>query len=151
MEFEINHIAYGSTEEYTQMAEYCTANNLWIDEIEPDEDGRRRFQLQNLPQQILSPEEIQERLTSIIQYKLDSFARTRNYDSIISCCSYFNSKDEKFSKEAEQCIDLRDATWRKAYEILDDVKSGKRNIPTEEELLEELGLNNLKWFDEVEE
>lgn len=83
--------------------------------------------------------------SSIIQNALDSFAQTRLYDSIGSVCSYYNSTDAIFRREAVYCTELRDKTWRQGYKILDEVLAGTRAIPTEEELLELLPVSKAKW------
>lgn len=88
---------------------------------------------------------LQAEFTSAIQERLDSFAQTRGYDNIMSACSYFGSGNPRFKAEADRAIALRDATWAKCYEILDDVQSGKRPIPTPEELFAELPA--LEWED----
>lgn len=45
MEYEINYIFYDD-EDYSNVANYCNNNNLVIVEIERDEEGKRRFQIQ---------------------------------------------------------------------------------------------------------
>lgn len=69
-------------------------------------------------------------ITSMTQKRLDSFARTRNYDSILSACTYAASLIPKFKSEGQYCVQVRDATWNKLYEIFGQVKSGERKTPT---------------------
>jgi hypothetical protein len=67
--------------------------------------------------------------TSAIQKRLDDFARTRNYDSILSACTYATSAVSKFKAEGQACVNLRDVTWAAAYDILGKVQAGKRTMP----------------------
>ena len=63
-------------------------------------------------------EQIIAQYTTGVQQHLDAFARTRNYDDILSAATY--------------------ATWAKCYEILAAVEAGSRSMPTLEELVFEL-------------
>ena len=65
-----------------------------------------------------------------IQQRLDYFARERNYDGILSACTYVSSTVPKFKSEGQACVNLRDATWAAAYDILAKVQSGQRPMPT---------------------
>ena len=78
------------------------------------------------------------RLTSAIQSMLDDKAKERNYDSILSLCTYATSTAAKFSKEGQAAVEWRDEVWAKGYAILADVEGGERAIPTVDELLSEL-------------
>jgi hypothetical protein len=89
----------------------------------------------------LSPEQIAENIAakerklkaSIIdstQKRLDDFARTRNYDGILSLCTYATSTNPKFQTEGQRGVELRDATWSKLYQILDEVEKGLRPVPS---------------------
>lgn len=64
------------------------------------------------------------------QQRLDDFAKTRNYDGIMSCCTYATSPNTKFSSEAAYCVEARDATWTTIYQILADVENNVRPLPT---------------------
>lgn len=92
---------------------------------------------------------IQAELTNVVQTALDDFAKTRNYDGILSVCSYANSANPKFKAEADYCIKLRDDTWAAGYGIVDQVKSGIRDIPTPEEVIALLPVGSAKWPDEA--
>lgn len=94
-----------------------------------------------------SQERLIEYYSNIIQKALNTFAKTRRYDDIFTACSYFNSTDPIFAKEGQYCIELRDKTWRKGYQILDEVLAGIRDIPTEEELVELLPVFEATWPD----
>lgn len=61
--------------------------------------------------------------------RLDSFAMTRGYDGILSSASYATSTNEKFRIEGEYCVRMRDETWNKLYQLLNDILEGKRPIP----------------------
>lgn len=67
--------------------------------------------------------------TAAIQGRLDGFAQTRNYDNILSACTYATSAVAKFNAEGQACVNLRDATWSAAYDILAQVQAGQRPMP----------------------
>jgi hypothetical protein len=64
-----------------------------------------------------------------IQARLDAFARTRNYDGILSACTYATSLVPKFKAEGQYCAEARDGTWVAAYGILAAVNAGTRPMP----------------------
>lgn len=64
-----------------------------------------------------------------VQDRLDAFARTRNYDGVLSACTYASSTVAQFAKEGTYCVSARDATWQKCYDILSAVKSGTQPMP----------------------
>lgn len=76
-----------------------------------------------------SVEALQEQFTAAIQERLDMFARTRNYDGILSACTYATSSVPKFSAEGQMAVLLRDQTWAAAYTILEEVQEGRRAMP----------------------
>lgn len=65
-----------------------------------------------------------------VQRRLDKCARNREYDNILSLCSYATSKFPRFQVEGQIGVDLRDQTWAKLYEILAEVEAGIRPAPT---------------------
>jgi hypothetical protein len=75
-------------------------------------------------------EEIEKEIVTSTQDRLDFFARTRNYDGILSACTYATSPTNKFKVEGQYCVDSRDATWSKLYDILNEVQSGTRPMPS---------------------
>lgn len=85
-----------------------------------------------------TPEEITAALINAVQRKLDSTARTRNYDGILSLCSYATSTDPVFAAEGQAGVEWRDACWRCTYQVQADVLAGLRAVPTPEELIAEL-------------
>lgn len=76
--------------------------------------------------------------TAAIQKRLDDFARTRNYDGILSAATYATSATPKFAAEGQYAVEARDATWAKGGEILAAVEAGTRPLPTLEALAAEL-------------
>lgn len=83
------------------------------------------------------------RLTLAVQRYMDEVAQKRNYDHIISCCTYATSQNPKFSAEGQAAVEWRDAVWMKCYQVLDDVTNGVKAIPTEAELIAELPV--IQW------
>lgn len=77
-----------------------------------------------------SPEEIQASIVSATQQRLDDFARTRNYDGILSLCTYATSAVPKFQAEGQYGVTARDATWATLYQILAEVEAGTRPVPS---------------------
>lgn len=88
-------------------------------------------------------EQIIAQYTSSVQQHLDTFARTRNYDGILSAATYATSQVPKFKAEGQYAVEARDTTWAKCYEILAAVEAGSRTMPTLDELLAELPV--LTW------
>ena len=64
------------------------------------------------------------------QKRLDNFAKTRNYDGILSACTYASDTNVKFSTEGQYCVEARSSTWSTLYQILNEVEAGTRPIPT---------------------
>lgn len=81
-------------------------------------------------QQAKAPEAIMVEIVSSTQARLDAFAQTRNYDGILSACTYATSTVTKFQEEAEYCVNARDATWSTLYGILEEVQTEVRGMPT---------------------
>lgn len=79
-----------------------------------------------------------QRLTAAVQRYLDETAQERNYDSILSLCTYASSGHARFSAEAKAGVKWRDDVWAKCYEMLAEVEAGTRPTPTEAELLSAL-------------
>lgn len=71
-----------------------------------------------------------EDCTERTQQRLDEFAKTKNYDGILSACTYATSPTAIFATEGQYCVAQRDATWAKLYEILAEVQAGTRPMPT---------------------
>lgn len=84
-----------------------------------------------------------EKFTAFIQCRLDAFAKTRHYDSMLSACTYATSSVPRFALEGSYCVAKRDETWAASYGILDAVNSGARAMPTEAQVAEELPI--LAW------
>ena len=79
---------------------------------------------------VKTPEEVQAEIEVAVQKRLDDFAATRYYNSILSACTYATSTVPRFAAEGQYCVEARDATWAKCYEILSAVQAGTRPMPT---------------------
>ena len=77
-----------------------------------------------------TPEQIQASVVSQTQMRLDTFARTRNYDGILSACTYATSAVPRFKSDADYCVTARDATWATLYEFMAEVQAGTKPMPT---------------------
>ena len=87
--------------------------------------------------------ELQAFFTQALQGYLDDFARTRNYDTMLSACTYATSTVPRFQKDGQYCVEMRDAVWAVGYALLEKVLSGERDIPTLDEVFAELPA--LEW------
>ena len=76
------------------------------------------------------PDAIRSEILQATQQRLDDFARTRNYNGILSLCTYATSTVPKFQAEGQYGVSARDATWAKLYEMLAEVGAGTRPMPT---------------------
>lgn len=86
---------------------------------------------------------IEKEFSTAIQSRLDAFAQTRNYDGILSACTYASSTVTKFKAEGQYCVDARDNTWATCYTILAQVEAGTIPMPTLDEVLAQLPV--LTW------
>lgn len=90
-----------------------------------------------------SPDEMIAAVQVAVQQRLDTFARTRAYDGILSAATYAASAVPKFAAEGQYAVQARDATWAACYQIMADVQAGLRPMPTIEHVLSELP--TLEW------
>ena len=74
--------------------------------------------------------QVQAEIVDATQKRLDDFAKTRNYDGILSACTYATSAVPQFQAEGQYCVSARDATWTVLYQILAEVQAGTRPAPT---------------------
>lgn len=120
--------------EYAKAGIWCNSNNAMI------QDKGEYYEVVAIPPLSLEEKhkQIQEQLTDAVQKWMDKTVQQRNYDNILSACSYAGSKVEKFNAEGTACQTWRDEVWKTCYKILDEVLAGTREIPTEEELINEL-------------
>lgn len=91
-----------------------------------------------------TPAEFIAMTTAAAQERLDAFARTRNYDGILSACTYATSLVPKFAAEGQYCVSARDQTWAALYALMDDVQGGTTPMPESVEAVMAL-LPTLEW------
>lgn len=84
-------------------------------------------------------EQIVAGLEEAVQSELDRRARERNYDGIVSACSYAGAPNP-FQAESIAYLSWRASCWAYCYQVLADCQSRppKRAIPTGPELVAEL-------------
>jgi hypothetical protein len=75
--------------------------------------------------------------TDAVQAHLDSKAQEKNYDNIVSACSYAGAPNP-FQAEGTKFVEWRGAVWAKCYEIMALVQGGQRVPPSIAELIAEL-------------
>lgn len=89
---------------------------------------------------------LQTRIATEAQSRLDTWAQSRGYDGILSACTYATSQIPRFQAEGQHCVDLRDQTWARLYEILAEVEAGTRPVPLSLADIE-VDLPMLAWAD----
>ena len=77
-----------------------------------------------------TPEQIQAMIVTATQQRLDDFAKTRNYDGILSACTYAPSLIDRFRTDGVYCVGARDNTWAALYAFMADVQAGTKPMPT---------------------
>ena len=94
--------------------------------------------------QAAAAQALQQSIVDATQQRLDDFARTRNYDGILSACTYATSAVPKFAAEGQYAVQARDATWAALYQFMADVQAGTQPMPSGFEDVEPL-LPPLAW------
>ncbi|MES2948682.1 MAG: hypothetical protein V4858_09080 [Pseudomonadota bacterium] len=82
------------------------------------------------PPPALSAEQIQKQVVFLTQMRLDNFAQTRGYDSMLSACTYATSGVPRFASDGQYAVTARDATWAALYTLMDEVQAGTKPMPT---------------------
>lgn len=92
-------------------------------------------------QQHLQPsiEQAQKELTAAVQAHMDSIAKTKGYDNILSAVTYADESGvPTFQAEGIAFRAWRSAVWEYCYAQLAAVLKGEREAPTAAELITEL-------------
>jgi len=132
-------------------AMYCNENRAYIEEIERTADGERQFRIVAIPEPTMDEKiaTAYQYLDSMVEQRLDNFAKEKKYANIVSACSYATSSNPTFAAEAAYCVKMRDKTYAKCYELINEilpkVQAGLRPIPEWEEI--EVQLPVLSWDD----
>jgi len=129
---------------------YSTPDGLWVGTKEPGKprpvyagSGGKLIGSVELPADQAAKtaqemDQVKRQLEHIVQGYMDNTARERNYDSILSLCTYATSTNPTFAAEGQAGVEWRDAIWATCYQILADVESGTRAAPDEASLVSEL-------------
>lgn len=75
--------------------------------------------------------------TDAVQAHLDASAKAKNYDNIVSACSYAGAPNP-FQAEGIAFVVWRGDVWATCYTIMGEVQAGGRAAPTIAELIAEL-------------
>lgn len=82
-----------------------------------------------------TPEQNIARLEAVIDNYLDNQAKEFRYESIRTMVTYENDPNPKFHAEGLGAKQFRSAIYTLGVSLIDEVQSGLREVPTEEELL----------------
>lgn len=88
-----------------------------------------RIDLLTPEQLVAAAQAFQAAVVTATQARLDTFANTRNYDGILSACTYASSAVPKFQSEGQYCVNARDNTWAALYTLMADVQAGTTPMP----------------------
>jgi hypothetical protein len=82
-----------------------------------------------LPQETVPAAPTLAEYTAAMQAVLDTTAKARNYDGILSACTYATSTVDKFRAEGQACVEWRDKVWAFGYDLLAQVDAGQTPPP----------------------
>ena len=133
-------------EQLGDFSEYKTIYRQLDDEIQYSNNNETYVEPDPFVPREPSQDEIKQALIDGVQNYMDSVAAERGYDGILSACSYIDTGIERFDIEGLQARKWRSQVWAYCYEYLDEVLAGKRDIPTLEELIDELP--KIDWMTE---
>lgn len=105
-----------------------------------DSDAKEQLERDAKPEEVAEIEARKSALPTVADYAaavrshLDTAARARNYDDIVSACSYAGAPNP-FQAEGAAFVAWRGACWAMCYSIMAEVQAGTREQPTIPELL----------------
>ena len=99
----------------------------WANVFTPFEDAELLAEVPDMP--------TVDEYTNAIQAMLDTKAREKRYDNILSACTYVTSTVPSFQAEGQACVEWRDAVWAESYDLMAQVQAGTLAQPTIPELL----------------
>lgn len=82
--------------------------------------------------------EIKARLAAVVQVHIDATARSKGYDSGLSCASYDGDPSPTFDAEAKVFKSWRSTVWTACYAKLAAVEAGTEEAPTADALIASL-------------
>lgn len=102
----------------------------------PDDVGPDESFSETEPVLQSTPAQIEAAKVALVQKHMDDAARDLRYDDIKTACTYADEPTvPKFQAEGQAFRAWRSEVWATCYAILDEVKAGMREIPTDEELI----------------
>lgn len=78
--------------------------------------------------------EMAKRLTDAVQAHMESVARSKGYDNLLSACSYA-AVANAFQAESLKFVEWRSNCWITCHDVMADVEAGNIAVPTESELV----------------
>lgn len=126
-----------ATEKLAQVAPYIEGDEVFTVAVEAKSAEEIAAEV------LIAKEKLQSSIVSQVQTRLDDFAKTRNYDGILSAATYATSTNVQFKAEGQKAVELRDATWSSLYSILAEVEAGTRTVSSYADI--EADLPVLDW------
>jgi len=117
-------------------AQYSEADGVWLQTWEV-------VALSNA-EKVAAWDEFVSWVVNATYQRLDNFAATKQYDSILSAASYASSSIQRFAVEGQYAVQARDATLDALFSYLDEVVSMTRPAPSAWEDVEQC-LPALVW------
>lgn len=85
---------------------------------------------------------LEEQVTPIMVSLIENTAKSKGYDSSLSCASYLNSSNNTWSNEAQSFISWRDSCYQYVYQILNNIEQGQP-IPSQQDFIN--GIPIIQW------
>jgi len=115
--------------------------NVWdLDIPRPSTKEILSYETEVLPAFILT--QLKKKVIILIENLLENTAKSKGYDSALSCSSYFNSSVPQWKQEAELFMAWRDNIWAYSIQEFEKVRLETRPIISLEEFLTELPIIN---------
>lgn len=132
---EITRPPLGPDQTYTNPVLFFAGDHVMavypVRDLEPEEIADR------VQQAAAALEEQLRALAEAVQEFLDATASARDYNNLLSACSYAASSDPTFAAEAAACQAWRDSVWQHCKAMREAVRAGLP-LPTAEELIASL-------------